>query len=573
LPAPDRWPVFGLWYIPNTRIGYTRTYGALLVRASASGPPLHVPSVALTMNAVPAPNVEQRLRAAVESAPSGLLMIDAEGRIVLVNREIERLFGYSREELLGKPVDLLVPEQFRHLHPRYRQGFVAEPKVRRMGAGRDLFGRRKDGTQVALEIGLTPVVTEEGVFILSAIVDITARLEAEAARRTLEEELRQAQKLEAVGTLAGGIAHDFRNILNGIIGYAELVHVELAKRPDTGALTQDVRELLTFAHRGRELVERILTFSRRGAPRRQPLALQQQVPEVVRLLRATLPSSIDIQVQLDEATPTILGDVTSVHQVLMNLGTNAAHAMPQRGALRFALEPFYVRDSVARANPDLREGQYALLTVQDTGSGIDPAVIDRVFDPFFTTKEPGAGTGLGLAMVHGIMKDHEGAVRISSELQVGTEVRCYFPALLSELKEASVTTSERSEGKGHGECILFVDDEPSLAELGQRRLEMLGYTVAVATTSAKALALVRADPGAFDLVITDFTMPGLNGVELATAITRIRPDLPVILATGHIDDFPTEVTEAAGIRRVLLKPTSLDDLNRAVSEVIQKRVQ
>lgn len=518
-----------------------------------------------------APNVEQRLRAAVESAPSGLLMIDAEGRIVLVNREIERLFGYSREELLGKPVDLLVPEQFRSVHPHFRQGFVAEPKVRRMGAGRDLFGRRKDGSQVALEIGLTPVVTEEGVFILSAIVDITARREAEAARRTLEEELRQAQKLEAVGTLAGGIAHDFRNILNGIIGYGELLHVELAKRPDTSGMVQDVRELLTFAHRGRDLVERILTFSRRGAPKRQPLALQQQVPEVIRLLRATLPSSIDIQVELNETTPTILGDATSVHQVLMNLSTNAAHAMPQRGTLKIALEPFYVRDSIARANPDMREGPYAMLSVRDSGSGIDPAVIERVFDPFFTTKEPGAGTGLGLAMVHGIMKDHEGAVRISSELQVGTEVRCYFPALMSELREEAVTTIEHPDDQAHGERVLFVDDEPSLAELGQRRLEMLGYTVVTATSTIKAIELVRADPRAFDLVITDFTMPGHNGVELAAAITRIRADLPVILATGHIDDFPEEVTAAAGIRRVLLKPTSLDDLHRAVIDVLQQR--
>lgn len=521
------------------------------------------------MTSDPSNNVEQRLRAAVESAPSGLLMIDEGGRIVLVNREVERLFGYSREELLGKPVDLLVPTEFAHIHPRYRKGFVAEPKVRRMGAGRDLYGRRKDGSQVAVEIGLTPVVTAEGVFILSAIVDISARIEAETARRKLEEELRQAQKLEAVGTLAGGIAHDFRNILNGIIGYAELLHGEVGRRPDGAAMTQDIRELLTFAHRGRDLVERILTFSRRGTPHRQPLSLQNQVPEVVRLLRATLPSSIDIQVKMDEATPSILGDATSVHQILMNLGTNAAHAMPLRGTLEIELEPFYVRDSIARANPDMREGPYALLRVKDTGSGIDPTVIDRVFDPFFTTKEPGSGTGLGLAMVHGIMKDHQGAVRINSELQVGTEVRCYFPALMSEAEDQaaiSITTEP-----GHGERILFVDDEPSLAALGRRRLEMLGYSVAVATGAAEALTLVRTDPRAFDLVITDYTMPGQNGIELATAIAQIRPDLPVILATGHIDDFPKTVTDAAGVNRVLLKPVSLDDLSVAVTEVLKQR--
>jgi PAS domain S-box-containing protein len=498
-------------------------------------------------------------------------MIDADGRIVLVNREIERLFGYSREELLGKPVDLLVPEQFRTLHPRYRQRFVTEPKVRRMGSGRELFGRHKDGTMVAVEIGLTPVVTAEGVFILSAIVDITARLRAEKERVALEEELRQAQRLEAVGTLAGGIAHDFRNILNGIIGYAELVKAALDKIPDNEGATQDVDQLLTFAGRGRELVDRILTFSRRGAPQRHPLALQQQIPEVVRLLRATLPSSIEIQTELDESTPTILGDATSIHQVLMNLGTNAAHAMPQRGTLRIVLEPFYVRDSIARANPELREGPYALLTVRDSGIGIDPAVVDRVFDPFFTTKDPGSGTGLGLAMVHGIMRDHDGAVRISSELQVGTEVRCYFPAFLGEPEEGPATTAEPADGRG--ERILFVDDEPSLAVLGQRRLEMLGYTVAVATGSSEALELVRTDPTAFDLVITDYTMPGQNGVELAAGIAALRPGLPIILATGNIDDFPPDTMAAAGIHRVLLKPHSLDDLGRAVAEALQRRAE
>jgi len=216
----------------------------------------------------------------------------------------------------------------------------------------------------------------------------------------------------------------------------------------------------------------------------------------------------------------------------------------------------------------MHEGPYALLTVQDSGAGIDPTVLERVFDPFFTTKEPGTGTGLGLAMVHGIMKDHDGAVRIASELQVGTEVRCYFPALHADVEEVVAAPEEKSQG--HGERVLFVDDERSLATLGQRRLEMLGYTVSVATGSAEAIAMVRADPHAYDLVITDYTMPGQNGLELAAAITQLRADLPVILATGHIDAFPAAVTEAAGIRRVLLKPVALDDLSRAVAETLQR---
>lgn len=514
------------------------------------------------MNSHPSRTTDLRLRAAVESSPSGILMADAEGQIVLVNREIERLFGYVREELLGKPVELLVPERFHAGHPRDRREFTASPKVRAMGGGRELFGRRKDGSEVPLEVGLTPVITDEGMFVLASVVDISARVAAEQARRELEEQLRQSQKLEAVGTLASGIAHDFRNILNGIIGYAELMAKPLAGRPE-GA---DLAQLRSYAERGRQLVDRILTFSRRADQVRQPVRLTQQVEEVLGLLRPTISSAVDIRVQLDPDAPPVLADPTAVHQVLMNLCTNAAQAMPMGGQLSITVEPLYVRDSLARANPDLHEGPYALVTVRDTGCGIDPAVIGRVFDPFFTTKPIGTGTGLGLAMVHGILSSHQGAVRLSSVVNEGTEVRCFFPAVEAVLTDRAPSEAEARPGKG--ERILFVDDEAPLARLGQRRLEGLGYRVAIATTCGQALALFRADPYAFDLVLTDYTMPDRSGLELATELVRLRPDIPVLLTTGHVDEFAEGDLRAAGIRDVLMKPVLLDDLAAGVARAL-----
>jgi PAS domain S-box-containing protein len=509
-----------------------------------------------------APNVELRLLAAVESSPTGLLMIDANGRIVLVNRAIERMFGYAREELIGQAVELLVPQRYRTTHPGDRISFAHAPSERAMGAGRDLRGVRKDGSEFPVEIGLNPVETAEGLFIVSAIVDITARKEAENAHHQLEAQLRQVQKLEAVGTLAGGIAHDFRNILNGIIGSAELLRSEVR----TDQARADLGELLRFSERGRDLVNRILTFSRSHEPVRQSVSLQRQVQDAVQLMRAMLPSTVRIETDLDPDAPPILADPTSVHQVLLNLATNAAQAMPDGGLLSIGLEQLYVQDSVARANPDLREGPYARLTVKDTGSGIDPAVVERVFEPFFTTRPPGQGTGLGLAMVHGIIREHGGAIRLVSRLKKGTEVSCLFPA--HETREETTARQLADVPRGQGERVLIVDDEAALARIGERRLASLGYRVTAAMSGTEALSIFWQDPQAFDLVVTDYTMPGRNGVQLALELRAIRNDIPIILITGNIEGFAAEVLAEAGIRRAMLKPLTEAELGMAVHEVL-----
>jgi len=509
--------------------------------------------------------VEMRLRAAVDSSPSGLLMTDVTGTIVLVNQEIERLFGYSREELLGRSVDILVPSRFRGQHPGFRRTFTTDPRVRAMGAGRDLFGVRKDGTEVPVEIGLTPVATEEGLFVLGSIVDITARKRAEEDRRQLEEQLRQAQKMEAVGTLAGGIAHDFNNILAAIFGYVEFLQHEVTSEQAKA----DIRDLFAAADRGKRLVQRILTFSRQQEILRRPLRLSETVAEAVRLLRATLPAAVNIRLNLHPETPSVLADPTAVHQVLMNLATNAAHAMPGGGPLEVVVEPFYVRDSVARTRPDLREGPYAVLTVRDVGQGMEPSVRERAFEPFFTTKAPGQGTGLGLAVVHGIMREHEGVVELQSEPGRGTAVRCLFPALVGEADE--VALDEGRVERGRGERVLLIEDDAALAQVAERRLRHLGYQPVMETDSLQALARFREHPDAFDIVVTDYSMPALAGLDLARAVTEIRPGIPVLMITGFIEDLPGDVLQAAGVGRVVKKPLTLEQLASALSEMLAGR--
>lgn len=511
---------------------------------------------------------EARFRTAVEASPNGMLMVDHDGRIVLVNREVERLFGYSREELLGQQIELLVPTRFHRAHPIDREQFFRHPQARAMGSGRELFGVRKDGSEVAVEIGLNPIETDEGLLVLGSIVDISARHQAEAERQQLEEQLRQSQKMEAVGRLAGGIAHDFNNILGMITGFAEL-----AQEP--GATPQsrkaDLEELLRAAQRGKELVQQILRFSRRQELCPVPMDLRESVSDAVRMLRATLPATLEIRLRQPTDLPRVLGDVTSLHQVIMNLATNAAHAMPNGGTLDIMLEPFYARDSFVRAHPTLHEGSFVRLEVRDTGHGMDATTLAQAFEPFFTTKPSGSGTGLGLSMVHGIIHELGGTVWLESEVGLGTAVSCLLPVFDTEAAEEESMSSTGDTPRPGGVRVLYVDDEPSLLTIGRRRLGAAGHAVRGVGNPREALRLFSEDPEEIDLVVTDLTMPGMNGLELAAAIHRIRPEVPVLLLTGYIEEFPPEELAAVGVRRVLTKPVSTVTLLDAVQSVLDER--
>ncbi len=505
-----------------------------------------------------------RFRAAVESSPNGMIMVDSAGTMVLVNREVERMFGYSREELLGRTLEMLVPERLRAGHPGFREGFFRMPQARAMGVGRDLYGLKKDGIEFPVEIGLNPIETEEGLFVLSSVVDISPRKQAEREREQLQDQLRQAQKLEAVGTLAGGIAHDFNNILGTVVAYAEL----LGKDLHGAEQREDLQAVLDAAERGRQLVQQILTFSRRRTLVRQPVRLGEAVNDAAKHLRALIPPAVTVRVQVGPDVPRILADPTGIHQIVLNLGTNAAYAMPQGGEIEITAELLYVRDSVARAHPDLHEGPYAQLIVRDTGEGMDAATRVRAFEPFFTTKPAGAGTGLGLAIVHGLVREHEGTVHLSSTPGGGTVITCLFPALESGDEPGLRPEAELPQGRG--ERILFVDDERSLSRAQERSLVELRYRPTIENSSVRALELFRRSPEEFDLLVTDYSMPEMNGLELARAVHLIRPDLPIVLATGHIDELPAGPVGEAGVLLTLRKPVTRRQLAAALREALDR---
>ncbi len=395
------------------------------------------------------------------------------------------------------------------------------------------------------------------------IEDIAERERAALERARLEERLRQAQKMEAIGTLAGGIAHDFNNILAGIIGFADLGLQEVS---DPLAADQHFREILKAGERARDLVKQILAFSRHREQDRKPLRLDDTVHEALRLMRATLPPSIGLVTRIDTGTPSVLADGTQVHQIVTNLVANASHAIcGQNGAITVQLAVFQVDEDFSQTHPDLRPGRYVRLSVSDNGRGIPPETMGRIFEPFFTTKAPGEGTGLGLSVVHGLIKSFDGAITVYSEPGHGTTFHLYFPAL--EFGATATQPEERAEPRGRGERILFVDDEPVLAMLGERFLTRLGYQPVIKTDARAALALFREDP--FDLVITDLTMPHISGIELARSVWATRPDTRVVLTTGYSATLDSQRAQEIGFRELLLKPYTVHSLGEALQRALK----
>jgi PAS domain S-box-containing protein len=383
-------------------------------------------------------------------------------------------------------------------------------------------------------------------------------------RKRLEEQIRQSQKMDALGTLAGGIAHDFNNILTAINGYTELAQMALKENPIVRGYLGSV---LQAAKRAAHLVRQILTFSRQEQLERRPIQLLPIVTETFNLLRATIPTTTTFDLSLASNAPVVFADPTHIHQILMNLGTNAWHAMKGRpGRLGVILERIEVDAKFVAVTPGLQPGLYARISISDTGSGMAPATLARIFEPFFTTKPTGEGTGLGLAVVHGIVDNHDGVITVDSELGVGTIFRVYFPAFAGN---APALSPDKQEGpRGQGERILVVDDEELLAKLGQQSLIALGYEAEFATKPSQVLDMVRADPQRFALVVSDQTMPDLTGLQLATKLQQIRPGLPIILMTGYAALVAPELAEAAGICQVLLKPASIGSLGAAVHEAL-----
>jgi two-component system cell cycle sensor histidine kinase/response regulator CckA len=475
--------------------------------------------------------VEERSAAVFEHAPNAVVITDPGGRIVNANRHAELLFGRPRAELLGEAL---------------------EDHVSRSGEDGELArARRRDGVEVPLEINEAPFRADEEDFVVVALLDVSERVARDEERRRLETELRSRQRLESLGTLAGGIAHDFNNLLAAILANADLA----AASPEQADASLD--EIRSVATRGRDLVARILAFGGRQRATRQVALLGPVVSEVVRLLRATLPTNIEITLEVPDGDVAAEIDSTQIHQVVLNLATNAAHAIGHaHGHIRVSLDALDRLDERGRAAPHVR------IRVADDGCGMSDEVIERAFEPFFTTKRVGEGTGLGLSVAHGIVVDHGGELRVASQLGLGSELTVLLPRA-SEVP-ASIELQLTSPRPARAIRVLLVDDEESLARPLARLLRQRGLSAQTFTRPAEALAAFRDSPDAFDVVVTDVHMPELDGIELLRRLRVLRAGLPAVLISGN-----HQLRAGEGTGAVLLdKPFRPTDLVAAVHEAL-----
>jgi two-component system, cell cycle sensor histidine kinase and response regulator CckA len=415
------------------------------------------------------------------------------------------------------------------------------------------------------EVKTKEQLIEELLKMRGRIADLELQ-QAESDKLTLQ--LFKAQKLEAIGTLAGGIAHDFNNILGIIMGYTELAKLKYEDNKDP---EQYIKEVLKACRRAKDLIRQILSFSHGGDKlERQVLYVRPIIKEVIKFLKASLPATIEVQQSIASETGIVFANPTQIYQVLTNLCTNAAHAMEKTGGiLEVGLADVDLESATLPSRLDLKPGPYVRLTVADTGHGMDSTTLARIFDPYFTTKEPGKGSGLGLAVVHGIVKGHDGGIAVSSVLGKGTTFHLYLPRIETEL-----TTSEEKPSAPvptGSERILVVDDETSLVDIWKRYLELLGYVVVTKTSCLEALELFRVHPDYFDLVITDYTMPHMNGIHLARVMKRIQPNIPIIVCTGWREKITDEMNRETGVRAFLMKPLELRDAAEAIRKVLDEK--
>ena len=482
-----------------------------------------------------------------------------------VNQTTANISGYSVEELM----DWKTGAFLKLVHPDDR-AFVMEQSRKKQKGEKNVVPHYQfrvitaTGETKWVEV-YSRTIRYMGKFAdLGTLIDITEKKRAEEEKAALESQLLHAQKMESIGTLSGGIAHDFNNLLGIILGNAELA---MDDTPEWHPAKSNLNEIRTASLRARDVVKQLLSFSRKTDPKQRPAKLVHIVEDALKFLRSSTPTSIEIHQHISNDTDdTILADSTQINQVLINLFTNAAHAMEDTGGvITIGIENIDLDQISATVYPDLPPGSYVKLTVSDTGTGIDHEIKDRIFDPYFTTKEVGKGTGIGLSVVHGIVKSHNGAISVDSQFGEGTTFSLLFPVA----EEKAVLEAEPADEFPTGnERILIVDDEESMVDIGRRRLEQLGYQVEARTNPIDALELFRADPAQFDLVITDMTMPRITGDKLVKEILKIRPDIPTILCTGFSERIDEEKAKVIGIRGYIEKPFDRGTLSRMVRNVL-----
>ncbi len=504
---------------------------------------------------------EEKFSKAFQESPVWVIISSFDdGRYIEVNETYLRTTGFTREEVIGRTSIELgtwvdVADRSKMIRAIEEQGSVKNWEVRRKNKAGDI---------------LYMLISGEAIFfggqkcLVSVSLDITEYKRAAEERRRLEAQLRQVQKMEAIGALAGGIAHDFNNILAAVLGYTQLALDDVS---EDHPVKPSLRQVLQAGRRAKNLVQQILSFSRQAEQEHRPVYVGPIVREALKLLRASIPTTIEIRQRLETESRAVLADPTEIHQVVMNLCTNASQAMREKGGLlEVSLQTLALDEEAAAQFAELCPGAYQRLKISDTGSGMDQATAARIFEPYFTTKEPGEGTGLGLSVVHGIVKSCRGAITVASQPGRGSTFEIFLP--LIEHQEESQLRKEVKPLPTGTERLLFVDDEEALADIGHQILKRLGYRVTVKTSSLEALETFKAGPHEFDLVITDQTMPHLTGADLAQEMLRLRPDMPIILCTGFSESINAEEARALGIRRFLLKPLVAREIAEVVREVL-----
>ncbi len=471
-----------------------------------------------------ASDAEAKFTAFMESVSQAIVAVDHNGEIDLVNQKAEELFGYRRDEMIGRRLEMLLPDSLKASHKGHRDRYFAQPHARPMGIGMDLAGQRKNGEQFPIEISLNSVNVEGRALAFAFITDISAR-------QRLEEQLRQSQKIQAVGQLAGGVAHDFNNLLTVIQGYSRM---SLDSLDDESPLREALEEIEKAAVSAAALTRQLLTFSRRTLVRPRTLNLNTVIGNMEKMLRRVLGEDVELILEMGDGLDEIRADPGLIEQVLMNLVVNARDAMPNGGMLILETANLCLDKEYAGAHLAVKTGPHAMLAVTDTGSGMTEEVRSRIFEPFFTTKPQGKGTGLGLATVYGIVQQMEGSIWVYSEPKKGSTFKILFPTSQTGEAADQEVVPQRLEARG-GEAILLVEDEVAVRRFVRKILERQGYRVIVAEDPEDAIAIADDRSVHFDLLLSDVIMPRLNGPQIAERIVAIRPGLRVLYMSGYTD--------------------------------------
>jgi PAS domain S-box-containing protein len=502
-----------------------------------------------------------RYRTLFESAGDAIFVLNLNGQILDANRIACKRLGYTRKEILELNYMDIESSDYK------KEAAKRMDELRRHGhVIHETSHQCKNGKIIPIEVNNRIIEYDHNPAILTIARDIRDRKEAEKEKALLQAQLRQAQKMEAIGTLAGGIAHDFNNILTPISGYTELA---MRKIPIGSQARKNLEQVLNAVRRAKSLVQQILTFSRREGQKKFPLQIQSILKEALKLLRASLPAIIEIRTDIN-ASGNVIADPTQIHQIILNLCTNAHYAMKETdGIMEITLCDVELDIQEAKIAPGLKAGPYVKLTVRDTGCGMDKEVLERIFEPYFTTKPEGEGTGMGLSVVHGIVQGHSGDITVTSKPGKGTIFTVYLPRIPYDQQVVDKSPSRVPIPKGNEE-ILLIDDEKTITDVMEQMLYDLGYKVVVKNEPLKALESFRINPFRFDLVITDLTMPKITGLKLAGEIRKIRKNIPIMIATGNKREISADAIEALGIGEIMLKPPTIEEIGRTVRKLLDK---